>query len=540
MEFATLSSTIIAGCGASSEEESPTNSLGNSQAQTPTGSKTPSLTPEQAQFSIRDIAVQPNPVRQTGNLTIEFEVANIGGDSGEIGIPIFIDGRKIEKLEVSLNASETTVKELAFQPNFIGSREIQVGGPSADSQRATVEVFKYPERFVQRNGRHFVDNGETLYVNGTNAKKLLGASEEYIDDLLSDAASMGLSTIRMRGFGEVRCKYFGGDGETGNPDIDTCDQDRYVLQQAPGEYDETTFRKLDYIVHEARKHDIRLIPFLCNNWGQPDQSGSMNWYVANASTASHHDDFYSNSEARKLFKEHIHTVLTRENVFNGIEYRNDPAIFMWELTNEAKLFESNEAPEETGRIVGEWYEEMAREIKSIDTNHLVSTGSVGVYAPNNEGRDFLGHHRIEAIDACSVHIYPTDEASKEDSAETLPCHPLVPDKDTCKGVLDAQADDAHSMLEKPIYVGEFGVNTYHWESVEEGQQLVLNVFEELYDIFKEADIDGAMFHELFSDDYFTGQDHIQASEVTAYTDSYRDGALRDIIEKYSDYVSQKG
>lgn len=352
---------------------------------------------------------------------------------------------------------------------------------------------------------------------------------------------MGLSVIRTRGYAHGTCNNWGGDGTTGDSSIDTCEHFQYILQTAPGQYDERTFKKYDYIINLAKKYDIRLVFAFCDNWGGPDDSGSMNWYVDHSSSAQHHDEFYADEETRQLFKEHIETFLTRENSYTGVEYRDDPTVLMWELANEARVHERENLPDsDPGSLIGDWYREMAGYIKSLDSNHLVSTGAVGVYDPTYEGRSYLDHHRIDAIDAGSVHIYPTEAVAELDSGESVPCHPLVPGTETCSALIGRMAADTHDDLNKPIYVGEFGVPTYlEWDSIERGQQVVVNTFEALYSAFRQADVDGAMFYQLFSDDYFTGHEIIENPEVTAYSISYHDGALRDLIESYSEHVEEK-
>ena len=84
--------------------------------------------------------------------------------------------------------------------------------------------------------------------------------------------------------------------------------------QEPGVYSETVFQGLDYALNKADELGIRLILPLVNNW---DDYGGMNQYVAwdatygGAPTASVHDDFYTDSDIKTWYKDHVAAVLNR-------------------------------------------------------------------------------------------------------------------------------------------------------------------------------------------------------------------------------------
>src|SRR5947207_2798744 len=46
--------------------------------------------------------------------------------------------------------------------------------------------------------------------------------------------------------------------------------------------------------------------------------------------------FYSNETARRLYRAHIEKIATRRNSVTGVLYKDDPAIFGYELINEGK------------------------------------------------------------------------------------------------------------------------------------------------------------------------------------------------------------
>ncbi|MBA0556766.1 hypothetical protein Golob_026843, partial [Gossypium lobatum] len=109
------------------------------------------------------------------------------------------------------------------------------------------------------------------------------------------------------------------------------------------------------------------------------------------------------------------TVLTRKNTITGIQYRNDPTIFAWELINEPRCM-----TDPSGDTLQDWLEEMSAFIKSIDKNHLLTIGLEGFYGPSSPkkatvnpeqwasalGADFMRNSNITNVDFASVHIYP--------------------------------------------------------------------------------------------------------------------------------------
>ena len=85
-------------------------------------------------------------------------------------------------------------------------------------------------------------------------------------------------------------------------------------------------------------------------------------------------------------------VIGRTNPYTGLAYRDDPTIFAWELANEPR------------RYTDAWIDDTAAFIKSLDPNHLVTTGSEGT--PPWEQQDFSTAHDGPDIDYGTVHIWP--------------------------------------------------------------------------------------------------------------------------------------
>ena len=204
-----------------------------------------------------------------------------------------------------------------------------------------------------------------------------------------------------------------------------------ALQLRPGVYQEYVFQGLDYVLNKADELGVRLILPFVNNW---DNYGGMNQYVAwdktyGDDTATFHDDFYTDKDIKGWYKDHIAKVLNRINTFNGRMYKEDPTVFAWELANE---------PRGDAKKWWPWINEMAAYVKSIDANHMLTTGAEG----ESGLREFKLFHNCPNIDFCTIHIYPES---------------YNPDLDfpTSMAFVKDRIWDGHD-LEKPVILEEFG------------------------------------------------------------------------------------
>jgi len=280
--------------------------------------------------------------------------------------------------------------------------------------------------FVVVSGTDFMLDGKPFHYAGTNCYYLMVYSADlglraHVDEVLEEAAAMGLRVIRTWAFN---------DGSGWN-----------ALQIAPGVYDETVFEGLDYVLYRASELGLRVILPLINNWVD---YGGMDQYVAWSPTATHHDDFYTDDSTRVWYKNHAAAVISRVNTFNGRLYRDDPTVFAWELGNEPRC-----PSDKTGNTLLAWIEEMSAHIKSLDTNHLVTTGIEGFYDDPSgpwylngwEGVDYIRDHEVATIDFATAHSWPDNWG--------LGFAPIM-------DFLSRQIADAAGTIGKPFILEEFG------------------------------------------------------------------------------------
>lgn len=260
-------------------------------------------------------------------------------------------------------------------------------------------------QFVDVHGGRFHLDGEEFRFTGTNAYFLLYeaalGNSRVIEEVFGAARETGMSVVRIWAFYD--------DPET-----------PHALQRKPGVYSERVFRALDYLISRAAEYNLRLILVLTNNW--EEYGGSMQ-YVRWSPTATVRDEFYTDDYCRQYYKQFVRDLITRTNSITGVRYKDDPAIFSWELINEPT---SND---QTGRIVRSWIDEMAAYVKSIDKNHLVGIGGGGWDNSFNvfdrflssipldedrlnwmlngsQGVSYSMNIRSEFVDYATAHVYP--------------------------------------------------------------------------------------------------------------------------------------
>jgi mannan endo-1,4-beta-mannosidase len=215
---------------------------------------------------------------------------------------------------------------------------------------------------------------------------------------------------------------------------------------------EDTLRGLDATLAAADARSIRVILTFVNNWA--DYGGIDRWTLWRFGSPNH-DAFYTDPIIRAWFKELIALLIGRVNTVNGRTYRDDPAIFAWELANEPRASASSAA------ALDAWIAEMSTHVKSLDPNHLVTTGTEDFYGPaysarNTDswmaacGTDFILNHRHPAIDFATCHVWP----------ENWGWNPIGNRRsalDRALNYVNRRVRDAAETLAKPLLIEEFGL-----------------------------------------------------------------------------------
>ena len=297
----------------------------------------------------------------------------------------------------------------------------------------------------------FVRDGKPYYFVGTNFwyGAILGSEGEggnrgRLHKELDFLKSIGINNLRV---------LVGADGENG---IKTRVEPS--LQVAPGVYNDTILAGLDYFMNELRERDMTAVLYLNNSW---EWSGGYSVYLQ---WSGHGDavvpavdgwpaymeyvkQFPQSDSAKALFANHVNYIVSRTNRYNQIKYVDDPTIMSWQIGNEPRAF-SDENKEPFAR----WMADVAAQIKSLDPNHMVSSGSEGSWGCEMDMNLFEKIHADPNINYLNIHIWPYNWSwVKADSLkELLPCA-----KENTKKYIDDHMVIARK-YSKPIVLEEFG------------------------------------------------------------------------------------
>jgi mannan endo-1,4-beta-mannosidase len=307
--------------------------------------------------------------------------------------------------------------------------------------------------FVQRQGSQLTLHGKQFRFAGTNNYYLDYSPNVMTNAVLDKAAANGFNVVRTWAWMDIGNQ----DGTNSVWGADKGVYFQYWDGTKPAYNDGANgLQRLDYVVAAAKARGLKLVLPLTNNWSD---FGGMDQYVRWAG-ATYHSDFYTNPKIRQWYKAWINHLLNRTNSITGIKYKDDPTIMTWELGNEPRCKGSGVYPADPNcntTTITKWAAEMSAYIKSIDRNHLVSSGSEGFLCEPNkpgasgdwtrdcstgEGVDELAISKLPTIDVMSYHLYPNSWGKSTDASWST-------------NWIKEHIKLAHS-IHKPSMLGEYG------------------------------------------------------------------------------------
>lgn len=323
--------------------------------------------------------------------------------------------------------------------------------------------------FVQRCGINFCLDGKTYYFAGANTYDVFtyggsyGDTEtQYMDKARIDAHMAELQADKVS---VLRLWMFSHESWHG-------------FETGKGVYNDQQFALFDYVIEAAKAHDIRLIPVFENYW---EAYGGIDTRLKWEGLSGGHPGravFFDKTRCPGCFtqyKNYVNYALNRTNHYSGVKYKDEPAIFAWELMNEPRYQDVSADENKSGATLRKWVDEMASYVKSIDPNHLVGTGMEGHESRygfgGDEGNPFVYIHQSPYIDFTSAHPYPNAGWANL----TL---------DQTRTLIAKWISDSHDVVGKPFFMGEF--NT-------EGNADRVAWWTALYADFEARDGDGSAF-----------------------------------------------
>ena len=296
--------------------------------------------------------------------------------------------------------------------------------------------------FVQRCGIHFCVGSQATYFAGANSYDLFtygsgsGDTEtQYMDKAAIDAQ---MANMAADGVTVVRTWMFDHESWHG-------------FEPAKNTMNDQEWAEFDYILYSAAQHGLRVIPTLENYW---TAYGGVNTVLGweGASTSNSGNFFNSSLCAGCLadYEFYVNYALNRVNHYTGVAYKNDPTIFSWELMNEPRYQNETTGENTAGTVFRQWEDTVGAYIKNIDPNHMVDNGIEGQGSSYGYGSDngvpYVHECQSPYIDFCTAHIYPTESWANLSVSAT-------------QSLISAYANDAHTTVGKPFFLGEFNTST---------------------------------------------------------------------------------
>lgn len=320
---------------------------------------------------------------------------------------------------------------------------------SCSAQPAATE--QETSQFITVDSTNIIRDGKPYYYIGTNfwSAPILGSTgqggnRDRLHKELDALKAMGIENLRILA-----------GAEAGSANANSVQP---YLQPQPGVLNDTLLVGLDYTLAELEKRGMTAVIYLTNSW---DWSGGFGFYLRecgygdspNASGEGYNDyvkysaDFMRDERAKEMYNNHVRAIVSRKNSITGRYYKDEPAIMSWQICNEPRPF-----GKDNKKLFVDWIEKTARLIKSIDSNHLVSTGSEGLYGCEVDEQLCEFIHGSPNIDYLTVHIWPLNWGWAKREA------PDSGIENACKRT--GEYIDIHTAMSKrmnkPMVIEEFG------------------------------------------------------------------------------------
>lgn len=309
------------------------------------------------------------------------------------------------------------------------------------------------KEFVRVENGQFIKDGKPYYFVGTNFwyGAILGSKGEG-----GDRARLAVELDNLKSHGVTNLRVLiGGEGTKTYPSKISP-----ILQPKPGEYNEELLDGLDYFLSELNRRDMTAVLYFANAW---EWSGGFVQYLQWAGEIEEDFDaencgwtnyraaatkFVRSDKAKELLNNHIKFILSRTNSYTGKKYIDDTSIFSWQLCNEPRAF----SPESKEYLL-KWVDDTSTLIRSIDPNHMISTGSEGRMGCEGDIELFTKVHSCKNISYINAHMWSLNWGwiDRNDMAATIDGAVKK-----CEDYLSEHIAVAEK-LRKPLVFEEFGL-----------------------------------------------------------------------------------
>jgi len=317
-------------------------------------------------------------------------------------------------------------------------------------------VFAQTNSFVRaKDGSFSVDN-QPYYFVGTNYwyGSLLAndkKGKERVIRELDFLVKNGVTNLRLLA------------GVEGEGFVNGVNRVAPALQKPQGVFNKDILKGLDFLLTEMGKRNMKAVIFLSNNW---EWSGGflqyLNWNGQIPDSIFHRKlnwdelrdnigKFYTCDACMNAYKKQVEFVVNRINTVTKKKYKDDAAIMAWELANEPRPMRESVIPS-----YEKWVSDAAAYIKSLDKNHLVTTGAEGYMGTENVDV-FKAIHSDKNIDYATLHIWPKNWGWFKDTSIAASIDNVVKQTQT---YIDVHAQAAKE-VNKAMVIEEFGLPRDH-------------------------------------------------------------------------------
>ncbi|MEO6732110.1 MAG: hypothetical protein ABIN01_12910 [Ferruginibacter sp.] len=231
------------------------------------------------------------------------------------------------------------------------------------------------------------------------------------------------------------------------------------LQKQQGEFDVNLLKGLDYLLSEMGKRNMKAVIFLSNNW---EWSGGflqyLNWnglladsILRRKLTWDENRDivkqFYTCDDCKEAYKVQVKLIVNRRNTITRKAYKDDAVIMSWELANEPRPMRPEAIP-----AFSNWVDDASTFIRTLDKNHLITTGCEGEMG-NENLETFRAVHTFKNIDYLTIHIWPKNWGWFTDTSINKGFKNII---SNTQNYITKHIDIAQG-LRKPLVIEEFGL-----------------------------------------------------------------------------------
>ncbi|KAH8102452.1 glycoside hydrolase [Cristinia sonorae] len=271
-----------------------------------------------------------------------------------------------------------------------------------------------PPGFVTARGTKFELDGKPFAFVGANSYWLpLLTSQSDVEATFKTMKNAGVKVLRTWGFNAINGSELAEALKSDLTYYQVWNSSEWILNEGP-----QGLKRLDNVIKTAEKYDIKVLLAFTNNWvGYGGMELYINWI---AGSGHSHDIFYTDKRIIASYQNYVRAIVDR--------YKESPAIFAWELMNEARCL--GDLPAGPACIAGtellpKWYREQSDFVRSLDPHHMITTGGEGHFFWKNPvkywfngtlvsdynfngaaGEDFDRDITFPNIDFGTYHMYP--------------------------------------------------------------------------------------------------------------------------------------